>query len=347
MTPMQRILTTLGQQEADRVPLALLFTVTGAKFSQCSIEQYFNDAEQVAAAQIQMQQRYQTDCFYGFYYAAAEVEAFGGETIFFTDGPPNAGDSVIQNLQAIGKLRVPEIEDVPVLQRILTTQRLLKAHAQDTIPIIGVAISPFSLPVMQMGLEAYLNLITHHPVEFQQLMAINQAFTLAWAKAQLAAGATAICYFDPMASATMLPKAVYLRTGYLVAQQTLAQINGATAIHLASGRCLDRLDELISTGSQIIAVSIEEDLAKLKRQAAGRVTLMGNLNGIEMRRWTKAETVQAVKTAIAKAGRGGGFMLADNHGEIPWQVADETLLAIRDAVAEWGQYPLNWIENER
>ncbi len=51
-----------------------------------------------------------------------------------------------------------------------------------------------------------------------------------------------------------------------------------------------------------------------------------------------------VRKTIAAAGRGGGFILLDNHGEIAWQVADETLLAISDAVNKWGKYPLDWIE---
>jgi uroporphyrinogen decarboxylase len=82
MNSMQRVLTTLAQQEADKVPLGLFLTTTGAKFSQCSIKQYFSNPEQVASAQIQMQQRYRSDVFNSFYYAAAEVEAFGSETVF-------------------------------------------------------------------------------------------------------------------------------------------------------------------------------------------------------------------------------------------------------------------------
>ena len=38
--------------------------------------------------------------------------------------------------------------------------------------------------------------------------------------------------------------------------------------------------------------------------------------------------------------QGGGFILADNHGEIPWQVPDGVLTAIAQAVARWGRYPL-------
>jgi len=165
-----------------------------------------------------------------------------------------------------------------------------------------------------------------------------------WANAQLAAGATAIVYFDPVSSPTNIPRELYLKTGHRVAMETLPQIKGATAIHLASGRGLAIVDDIAATGTAGLGVSTLEDLAEWKAAARGRFTVIGNLNGVEMRRWTPAQAENEVKRAIAKAGRGGGFILADNHGEIPWQVPEEVLLAIRDAADRWGRYPLDWVE---
>ena len=67
---------------------------------------------------------------------------------------------------------------------------------------------------------------------------------------------------------------------------------------------------------------------------------------VQSARWTPRQAEAAVKEAIAKAGPGGGFILSDNHGEIPWQVPEEVLLAISAAVHKWGRYPLDWIENK-
>jgi uroporphyrinogen decarboxylase len=69
---------------------------------------------------------------------------------------------------------------------------------------------------------------------------------------------------------------------------------------------------------------------------------MGNLNGLERRRWSRERATEVVKAAIASAGPGGGFILSDNHGEIPYQVDEEVLLAVSEAVREWGRYPLTW-----
>ncbi len=53
------------------------------------------------------------------------------------------------------------------------------------------------------------------------------------------------------------------------------------------------------------------------------------------------EAEQAVKDLAQKAGSGGGLILSDNHGEIPLQVKEDTLLAISEAVNRWGRYPLS------
>ncbi|MAG98616.1 MAG: uroporphyrinogen decarboxylase family protein [Alphaproteobacteria bacterium] len=92
-----------------------------------------------------------------------------------------------------------------------------------------------------------------------------------------------------------------------------------------------------------VGVSFSEDLCQVKAAARGRLTLVGNLNGVEMRRWTPEKAEEIVKDAISKAARGGGFILSDNHGEIPWQVPESVLEAQSNAIHKWGRYPLDWI----
>jgi uroporphyrinogen decarboxylase len=201
-------------------------------------------------------------------------------------------------------------------------------------------MSPFSVPVMQMGYDKYIELMYEQPEWFDRLMRVNEEFCVAWANAQLQAGATAICYFDPVSSTTNTPREKYLETGFQIAKRTIARIQGPTATHFASGRCLPIVNDVAQTGTAVIGVSALENLMDLKAQARGKLTLLGNLNGVEMRRWTPQQAEAAVKQAVAQAGRGGGFILSDNHGEIPFQVPDQVLHAISDAVHRWGRYPL-------
>ncbi len=339
VTSMERVLTTLGFREPDRVPLFLLVTMHGARALGLSIQEYYSKADHVVEGQLRMRARYGHDCLSPFAHASLEVEAWGGETVFSEDGPPNAGAPFIRP-EHIPALTPPRIADARGLLRLLDATRQLKARSGGDVPIIGVVMSPFSLPVMQMGFEGYLDLLIERRDLWERLMAANEAFCVEWANAQLEAGATAICYFDPVASPTIVPRELYLETGHRVATRTVARIKGPTATHLASGIALPIMDDLVATGTAVAGVSAQEDLGALKDAARGRISLLGNLNGIEMCRWSAHDAEAAVKDAISKAGRGGGFMLSDNHGEIPWQVSEETLDAIAAAAREWGRYPI-------
>jgi len=339
MTSLERVLTTLGHKEPDRVPLFLLLTMHGAKELGITIEEYFSKGENVAEGQIRMREKYGHDCFYPFFYAPIEVEAWGGEVIYRTDGPPNSGKPIIKNANEIKRLKVPDIKGNKPLEKNLKCIELLKAKGEE-VPIVGVVMSPFSLPVMQIGFEGYLQLIYEQPDLFKRLMKVNEDFIVSWANAQLEAGATAITYFDPVSSSSIIPRDLFLKTGFQVAKRTIARIKGPTAVHMASGRCLPIIDDIAQLGTAIVGTSFLEDLADVKKASKGSLTVLGNLNGIEMCRWTKKDAEKAVKTAIDKAAIGGGFILSDNHGEIPFQVSDEILLTIAETVRSYGQYPI-------
>ena len=82
MTSMQRVLTTLGHKEPDRIPLFLLLTMHGAKELGLSIKDYFSKAENVVEGQLKLRKKYRNDCIYNFFYAPVEIEAW--EVTLFT-----------------------------------------------------------------------------------------------------------------------------------------------------------------------------------------------------------------------------------------------------------------------
>ena len=206
-------------------------------------------------------------------------------------------------------------------------------------------MSPFSLPALQLGLDRYIELMYERPELSHQLMRVNEEFCVAWANAQLVAGATAICYFDPVASPTIIPRDLYLKTGYASAKRTVSRFNGPAVVHLASGVCEPLLEQIADAGMVGVGVGPLDDLARLKAATKCKLALLGTLDGIKMRRWNSTQAEAAVKEAIATAGRGGGFVLSDGHGEIPWQTPESVLLAISEAVHKWGSYPLDWIQD--
>jgi uroporphyrinogen decarboxylase len=343
MKSLDRVFTALGQQEPDRVPLFLPLTVHGAKELGLSIKEYFSKAENVVKGQLILREKYQNDFILPFFYAATEVEAFGGEVIYFDNNPPNSGKPFIQDFSQIHEIKVPDINNTPCLTKALKAIRLLKEKVQDDVPIIGVVVSPYSLPVMQMGFDKYIEVLYNRPDDFKKLMEINEAFCVSWANAQLDAGATAICYFDPLASPKIVNIEKYRETGFKVAKRVVASIDGPTAIHMASAPAIPIIEELVEIGAGIVGLSALDNIAQAKKIANKRITVLGNLNALEMISWKPGEAEEKIKELIRQGAKGGGFVISDNHGEIPWQVSEEILLEISMAVQKWGQYPLDWI----
>lgn len=338
MTPLERVMTALSFKEADRVPLFLNLTILGARELGLSIKEYYSSADNVVRAQLIMMKKYRNDMVTGFMYSAQEIEAWNGEVIFFDDGPPNSGEPFIKKLDDISKLKVPNINDTPCLLRELDVIRKLKAEVGGEVPIVGAVTSPFSLPVMQLGFEKYLDVIYSRRDLFDMLMKINEDFCVSWANAQLEAGATFISCADPLASPSIIERDTYLKTGFEAAKRTIARINGATATNLASGISIPVIDDLIATGTAAILISSKDDMAAAKKIAYGKVLLLGNINALEMRNWDSKRINSEVEFIISQGAPNGGFVFSDNHGEIPWQVSEDVLLELSDAVRSHGVY---------
>ena len=128
-------------------------------------------------------------------------------------------------------------------------------------------------------------------------------------------------------------------------KERCSKINGPTTTHMASGRTLSIIDDIAQTGTAVVGVSSEDDLTLLKEKCRNRLTILGNLNGVAMCRWSTKEAEHAVKQIIDEAAEGGGLIISDNHGEIPFQVEEEILHALSDAVKRWGIYPTGTTRN--
>lgn len=344
MTSLQRVLTALNLEEPDRVPLFLLPTTQGAVEMGVPLKHYYHAPGLMAEAQVLFRERYRNDCLYGFTYAAAEFEAFGGDAIFYDRAPPNAGAPFLHTPDDFARLAVPKIEDCPALCRTLELQTQLHNVADGCVPVIGVVMSPVSLPVMQLGFPAYLWMLMEQPEALAPLLDVNEEFCVSWANIQLAAGADALVYYDPVGSCTIIEPAHYRRLCVPVAKRVLARVKGPTATHFASGRSFNILQDVAETGTGGVVVSGDEDLAAIKAAVGGRLPILGNLNGLAMRHWNAEETERQVKNAIAAAGVGGGFILTDHHGEIPFDVPERVMNWISESVARWGRYPLTWVD---
>ncbi len=339
LTPLGRVVAALTRQTPDRVPLILPLTLHGGQALGISIREFYSDPRNVIEGQVRLHDRYGADAVPGSWYAPLEHEVWGGEVLWFDDGPPNAGLPIV-TAERIPLLESPRPEDSPRSMAMLEAIAGLRERLGPDVAIIGAVVSPNSLPIMLMGFEPYLQLVLDRRPLWDRLVRVVEEWSVAWGNAQLAAGASGLVYFDPMASSTIVPPALYRATGKRVATRVIARLAGPTVTMLASGRSIPVIGDLAETGTLGVGISSLDDVDEAAALCRGRLAIVGALNGIEMRHWSAADAEAEVRRLVRAAGP-GGLVVCDNHGEIPFPVTDETLMAIADAVRRWGRYPLS------
>ncbi len=338
-TSLWRVGEALSGRVPDRVPFFLPVTVLGARLLGVPIRKYLADPALVVRGQLAWRERLGHDAVTAFHSAAAEVVAFGGEVLYYDDGPPNAGaPPLAADPDAILALEPPRPEDVPLLRTCLEATRRLAAAVAGDAPVIGAAVGPFSLPAMQLGLPAWMALIHERPDAAAHLARVNAAFCRAWGNAQLAAGASVVLVFEPLASPQLVEPARWRAVGAPATGAALQGIEGGVVLGFGSAPAQAIAGEALGFGPVGLVAGTGDDLAALKATCRGKALLFGGLESVPLARSGPEAAVAAARRALREAGPGGGFMLSESHGEIAWATPDDTLLAVAEAVRAHGMY---------
>ncbi len=341
MTSLQRTLTTVAHQEPDRVPIFPVLLMQGARELGLPLPAYFASGEQLAKGQLALLERYGHDCVIGVPHVVQDAAAFGCGLIHFQDGPPSVDRMVANTYDDLQALRPPDPLTSPILRPTLDALERLAAAVKGKTPILGACIAPFSLPSMLIGTEKWMALLFEEPAVRDPIMAhilsVTFDFVVTWANLQLEHGADIIVLADGMASATVILRDQFIEHALPLVKRTTAAIAGPT-VYEGVGAVEPFIDLMPETGAEAIILDHSDDLAACKAAVGDKVTLVGNLNNIAMLNWTPAEMEAQVKAALDAAAVGGGYILAAQGPEIPWDVSDEVIETMINVGKTYGRY---------
>ncbi|MHA1908264.1 MAG: uroporphyrinogen decarboxylase family protein [Candidatus Thorarchaeota archaeon] len=338
MEPLERVGTTLQHKEPDKVPIFLLMTIQGAEIANVSLQEYFDTPEIVAKSQMKLREKFDHDCYYPFFYAAKEYETFGGTALYKSFGPPESGVPLFKKPEDLISSEIPNGQATP-LQPIIETQKNLFKEDGNRIPIFNAIMAPFSLPVMLFGFEKWIDTIVMEPDLARQVVEVLLPFSIDYSNVLLENGATALAYFNPVAAPHIVSRKQYHNLTLRADMEYYKSVKGPAVYAVAGGKCEQMLPDLVErVGVPGVIVSSRDDLSMIKSEYGNKTNLIGNLDNIAMTHWTKEEADQSVKKCIDDAAVGGGFIIADHHGDLPLEVQDDILLELVNSRDRWGQY---------
>ncbi len=349
MNSIQRVLAalTFGKTDygkPDRVPCLPVPLMQGALVYNTTVEQYFKmPAEKIAGAQIELNKMFNgiPDAVAGIPNVIEDVTAFGiGLKYHYPNSTPGIDRLLITEYDQIRQMKAPNPLESQQLAKTRDVISILAEKIGSEKVVIGAAVSPFSLPSLLMGTDAWMRLLFTPELRdkyMHPMLEVCKRFVIDWAKAQHKAGAHVVVLADGMASATLIPRKIFQQYALPVVTDTIKQIGGLIAYEPV-GRVEPFISDMADTGAVAVLIGEEDNISVCKAALRGRCALIGNVNNMKLRRWSPARVELMTKRALVQGMPGYGFALANQGPEIPFDTSVDVIGALINAVEKYGYY---------
>lgn len=232
---------------------------------------------------------------------------------------------------------VKEIEDInipdnllekPSMRVVLESISLLRKEYGDRVAILGKVMGPWTICYHTVGVQDFLLMTLIEPEKVKRLLDAYLEVTVAFANAQLQAGADAVVLPDHATGNLVSPK-TYEEFLVSVHHEMLGRIGGPTILHVC-GDCADRLDIFAEEGYDGYHFEWQVDAREAVRIVNGRMSLIGNINNAQaLLRGTPEDVYKQARYSIE-----AGVDILAPECAVPLQTPVSNLKAIVEAAEE-------------
>jgi [methyl-Co(III) methanol-specific corrinoid protein]:coenzyme M methyltransferase len=199
-----------------------------------------------------------------------------------------------------GQVRVPEdfLERVPI-KAVLDAIRILRRQYGNRVAIVGKVMGPWTLSYHLHGLQDFLVETLLEPEKVRAFLDQLKAIPLLFGNAQVAAGADMLCLADH-ATGDLVRGTMYRDFLQSLHRELVRDLGCSVVLHIC-GDTLDRIGYIAEAGFAAFHFDSKVD-AKDAVQAAGRMSLVGNVNNTELLLRGTPETVEQHARHAVEAG---------------------------------------------
>ena len=162
------------------------------------------------------------------------------------------------------------------IQVVLEALQQLRRGLGHKVVIVGKVMGPWTLSYHMMGDEPFLICTKTAPERARRMLETLKEVTIAFAVAQMQSGADIVCIADHITGGMVSPL-VYRDMVLPIHQEITTRVGCPTVLHCC-GNTTDRVQYFAQAGFDCYHLESQVDLASATRDAAGRMTLMGNIN---------------------------------------------------------------------
>ncbi len=190
--------------------------------------------------------------------------------------PTMMPDAKTHPAKEVANLQIPEnLLEKPSMKIVLEALELLRRDYGNSAGIIGKVMGPWTLSYHLAGVQDFLLWTLIDPEKVRGFLDRLKEVTIAFAQAQLQAGADAVVVADHATGDLVSPKA-YQDFLLPVHQEINQRIGGPTILHLC-GNCSDRLRLFVEAGFDAYHFEWQVDSRMAVQVVNHEISLVGNI----------------------------------------------------------------------
>lgn len=329
MNSIERVLAAIQGKPKDRLPLSLTLSLYGAGLTNSPLYDYYTDPVKYVNGQKKVFEVIHPDIIFSPFSLPFYGKAFGSEIIFLEEQPPNLKRPIVRKNEDLKSLDLKKaINSAEVNYFIHSTEGLSKELGDEAI-IAAIAMSPFDMPVMLMGLENWLDLLLTDYDEANKLIEKLSAFFIQLTDMFFAAGASMVV----LPGIFINPKIITAKLAEEVAEnvnETFGQVKGPLVLHSGGAKMQSFLDSYKGLNNVAgFVINSDDNLKKVREKLTGKQVIVGNIEGPDLEKMSVREISDKTLEICDNFSSDKNFIFGSSGADIPYNTPIENILAIK------------------
>jgi uroporphyrinogen decarboxylase len=342
MNSIERVQAAIDLRTPDRVPVDLHNFQPAAKAMGISMAEVFRNGDLLAEAMLKAWREFGHDMILLENGTACNAQACGVQVIYRDDAAPAAHIPVINRIEDVDTLRIPDPYTTFPMCEMLKATRILAREIGDRVWICGRADQgPMDLASQLLGMEPLMLEIAtgekadlvHRLLDYARQVATRYAFAL------IESGAHSTSIGEPVAGPDVISPRAYRKYAQPQEKKMVDELKAEGIIlhnHIC-GNTIPIIHDFVGTGAQVLEIDHKTDPQKAKDAATGRTCLLGPINTGTISSGTPLEVDDACREAIAILAPGSGFILGPGCALGP-ETPSENIHALVESAKKYGVY---------
>jgi MtaA/CmuA family methyltransferase len=332
MNSYERMRARLKGQVVDRPPNFNIYMTMAAHHIGRPLAEYYQDHRTLVAANMAMLEDFESDIAQAISDPFRETADFGAQIEFPEDDLPICRKPLLAEPEDIRLLKAPDPGSGRRMSDRLAALRSFREQVGGQVPIMGWVEGALAEAADLRGVMDLMADLIVRPAWVQELLEICAEVEIAFARAQVAAGADIIGLGDAVAS--LVSPAMYRQFALPYEQRIFAAVHemGALARLHICGNTSAIVDDMVGSGADIIDLDWMVDMGAAAAAHGEKVSFCGNFDPVAVMLQGTPDEVYAAVQECMTAGGPRAFSAAGC--EIPDGTPPANLLAQNRALGE-------------